>query len=383
MEIFYDNKRYYPYLCINNASDEQLKKVVTYLKNTNLAPTKFYTDPKYSASDGISYSYMFKLPFVDDNRAKPSLESINELLNEFVTNKKEPLKTDDSFVNKELSSFIESEKKYLNQIKTLLDSERIILETDKEFFREQLDKLGKLTKSLQQENNRIIDFFGNISSKISEDIDNLIKKQSLNSGELKALQSNIEKKEQLLNERELNIKKIEKDFTTREKDFEQYKLEQEKNFKERIDSLRASNIGLNISEENQNEDSLKKIKILIMGDSAVNKSEIIKIFKETFEKNIELTLPNSAINIPTTNYEKMKNINILNYFKKDFDYIILGPRPHSMKGVDLKKGPQALKREYGLKAELRLDNINPLSKNKLGDWALEFSDDWITKNNSN
>ncbi|MBZ0328284.1 MAG: hypothetical protein K8F54_11805 [Altibacter sp.] len=380
MQIFYDNKRYYPYLCINDASDEQLKKIVAHLKNANLAPKKFYTDPKYSASDGVSYSYMFKLPFTDDKITKPSSESINELLNEFITNKKESKKADDSVINKELSIFIESEKKYLNQIKTLLDSERIILETDKEFFREQLDKLGKLTKSLQQENNRIIDFFGSISSKISEDIDNLFKKKSLDSEELKVLQSNIEKKEQLLIERELNIKKIEKDFATREKDFEQYKLEQEKNFKERIDSIRASNIGLNISEENQNEDTLKKIKILIIGGSTVNKSGIIKIFKETFERNIELTLPNSSIIVPTTDYDKMKNINILNYFKKDFDYIILGPRPHSMKGIDLKKGPVTLKKEYKLKANIFSDNNSKLSRNKLEELALQISIDWKSKN---
>lgn len=380
MQIFYDNKRYYPYLCINNASDEQLKKVVSHLKNANLAPKKFYTDPKYAASDGVNYSFMFKLPFIDEKITKPTLESINEILNEFVTDKNVTKKNEEINVNEDLSSFIKSEKKYLNQIKTLLDSERIILETDKEFFREQLDKLGKLTKSLQQENNRIIDFFGNISSKISEDIDSLFKKQTLDSEELKTLQSSIEQKEQLLHERELNIKKIEKSLSKREKDFEEYKLEQEKNFKERIDSLRASNIGLTTSEENQNEDLLKKIKILIIGESKVNKSEIIKIFKETFEKNIELSLPNSSIVVPTTNYDKMKNINILNYFKKEFDYIVLGPRPHSMKGVNLKKGPIALKREYGLKAEIRLDNVNPLSKNKLEEWALEFSNDWITKN---
>lgn len=53
-----------------------------------------------------------------------------------------------------------------------------------------------------------------------------------------------------------------------------------------------------------------------MGESKLTKSDIQKLFKESFEKNIEVSLPNSAIVVPTTDYNKMKNINVMNYLKR-------------------------------------------------------------------
>lgn len=51
-----------------------------------------------------------------------------------------------------------------------------------------------------------------------------------------------------------------------------------------------------------------------------------------------------------------------------------------MKGIDIKKGPSTVKKEFNLKGMIYSNNDNPLSKNELQELAIKISNDWLNKN---
>lgn len=396
MKVYYDDKRYYPYLCINDASNHQLKELVNKLKQISLEPVRYYSDPKYPASDNIRYRHVFKLPFTDNRIKKPNKKEIEVAIqsllgvennvpqnlvtkdNQEVFSQVDPISSnsDQNQIEKDFIEFVKSEKEYLGQLKSILETERVILQTDKEFFKEQLDKLGKISKDLQKEKNNLVEYFDSIGSKFTADIDQLIKKQTLENDDIEQLRSTLLKKEELINEKEKNIRKREKDFEAQQKDFEEYKVEQERNFKERVDSLNALNFGFK-QEDQTDKEKLESVKILVIGQSSLTKKEIQNIFMETFDKNIEVQIPMNSIEVPTTDYEKMKNVNIKNYFKNDkFNYMLFGPRPHSMKGINLRKSPITIVKEFNLKAKIFVENDKELSRNVIEEFAKNISENW-------
>ena len=383
MKFYYDTKTYYPYLCFKETSEGELKKLVVHLSSNNLQPNKYYTAPKYPASDGISYDYLFRLPF-DENIAKPSHQKVSAIMDEFL------LKINTPFVKEEVKSetvellqFLQSERRNLKQIKSMLTSERKILDQDKTFFATQMDNLNKLAKTLREENTKIVQSFDSLGSKLNNEIDKLFSKKEFQSEDMQRLQESLNEREKRIKEREKITFELQKELLKQEKDFEKYREKQEKIYVERVESLKAEVLGITQDVEQIDANPFSNLKILILGKSMIQKNEIMECFQQAFFKNFDLDLPVNCLDIPTLNYDEVKNINIAKKLKPNkFDYIIFGPRPHSLKGVDLKKGIPTLKKDWNLKAIIRDEPDKALSKSLISELSISIANDWKHRFNS-
>lgn len=391
MEYYYDSNLVYPYLCLKGIEYTDLGEIVELLKENNLNPTKFYGDPKYPASNGVLYKYLFRLPFVKVNSnsaVKPDKETIDRLME----GTRGGIKTED-FVTNGIYKAERLEKGRLllalNNLKTevkFLRSEREAMKTDREFFKGQIKSLYELTTNLKKENNRVELFFEQFSSTIRDEI----KSVGLNQGNVKEALLKLERDEKRLKDKEGNLNKFEIELKEREKNFEVYraqeveKLEEERidwedACKERVDDIRALHIGV-IPEESYNPDPFYGLKILVVGKSNMTENDIVKVIKNGFSENFQKPLPKKHITVDKIEYVKLKHSAFIDKIKSTkYNYVVVGPHPHSTVGGNIKKSISTMVKDEGLDIMVKQSHKNSISKSALRNWVKEFVEDWAKK----
>ncbi|MCC7532643.1 MAG: hypothetical protein IT246_01745 [Bacteroidia bacterium] len=373
MNHYYDTKLVYPYICLSDISETELKQLISFLKKSGFNVNKFYEKPQYPASNNIKYDFLLRLDFSDSStKTKPEKNKIDDLINEFQDSQK-------VIQEKEQNNegIFESDKKYFDQIRLFLDSERRIIELDKQFIKEQLGTINQISNNLQKEYERIFSFNSNYNMKLNEDIVSLIKTKSIDDKQLMDLKDKLSEKENLLaqKENELNIKI--KEVENEKERIENYKASLEDEYKSMITQIRNEKLGIQTNEE----DSIQNLRILIFGESKIRSNEIYEIFNKEFIKQFEEELNRKCIEVHNTEYKKTKNSNIINkILLNNYDYIIIGPHDHSIKGKNAKKSFKTLKKERNLKAfiyEQLEDPLNPkvikeLAERIIKNWDEEF-----------
>ncbi|MDM9630231.1 hypothetical protein [Robiginitalea aurantiaca] len=395
MKLYYDIERYYPYLCISDASEEALKEVVNRLRSNDLEPIKFYTNPKHPASDGNYYTTLFRLPFADEKKLiKPPKDLLRKIFQESEkVSPPEPQEKESKEVSNGFNDLLTAEKRYLEEIREILNNQRNVLEKDKEYFKEQLSSLENLMTRTQEESNKMLKHFSTISKNLSVDISGLINKKNLNYEELNELNLKLSEKERVINESENSIQRLQEDL---EKQKEYYKerieeverksreelTEAKREYQKNIQIINAKNLDLPESTTKSTPDELiKELNLYVLGHSSLTRADIRKIFQNVFEEKLNVQLPKSNIHVAATNYEKIKSIPVLNHIKGNkYDYLIFGPRPHSSKGWDIKQSPVTIRKNLKLTGKFIVENDKPLSKSFFESKANDILSQWIEEN---
>lgn len=369
MNHYYDTKLVYPYICLSDISETELKQLISFLKKSGFNVNKFYEKPQYPASNNIKYDFLLRLDFSDSStKTKPEKNKIDDLINEFQNSQK-------VIQEKEQNNegIFESDKKYFDQIRLFLDSERRIIELDKQFIKEQLGTINQISNNLQKEYERIFSFNSNYNMKLNEDIVSLIKTKSIDDKQLMDLKDKLSEKENLLaqKENELNIKI--KEVENEKERIENYKASLEDEYKSMITQIRNEKLGIQTNEE----DSIQNLRILIFGESKIRSNEIYEIFNKEFIKQFEEKLNRKCIEVHNTEYKKTKNSNIIDkILLNNYDYIIIGPHDHSIKGKNAKKSFKTLKKERNLKAFIYEQLKDPLNSEVIKELAERIIKNW-------
>ena len=371
MNLFYDTKPFYPYICITSSNEKEIQELIQHLQKENISVTKFYEKPKYPASDGITYDYLLRISFKSSqSKEKPDKELIERIFKTFRSKntKKE------TNISEEHEKLLESDRKHFKQVRRFLNSERKILELDKQFFKEQLESLNKITLNLKKENNRVLKFIETYNNKVSDEISSLINNNSFDNNELKILEEKLSEKDKTLKKKESLIKAKEKELEEIKKSNENYREELEKEYQSLIKGIRDISLGINASEE---EDSIQDLRILIFGNCKLKFEEIFEIFNKTFFQTFGENLDKKCIEAKYLDYKSIKNSDINKKIKQDkYDYIIVGQHDHSTKGKNSNHSYTRFIKDNNLKAIVNEDYDNPINKEKLTELSINIVSDW-------
>ncbi|EAR16639.1 hypothetical protein [Robiginitalea biformata] len=391
MQYYYDTQPYYPYICLNDTTQDELKSLVAFLDKEGLKPTKFYSDPKYPASNGTRYRYLFRLPFVKTKtgeHAKPDSSKVQEMLDMFMSLRDQSNHLAEGKTKS--NSVSASEVNYLKQVIgslqseiTRFQSERKMLESDKSFLKSQMVNLEKITHVHYQENQKIIASLSGLSDKLSADIDGLLGKSGANSMDMDKLLASVKKREETLKEREKKAFELEKEVLKaherleeleklKKEEFEERERILEEDYRRRVDELRASDFGID-KQDDSFEDPYDGLQILCTGATSLASNDITKVIGEEFDRIFSKWLSKKHIEIvPEYN---IKNSNVLQKIKSGkYNYVILGPIPHSNKGGNAKQSVDNLTKDLDTKIFTNYDC--QLSKNFIKSCAKESAELW-------
>lgn len=370
MKLFYDTRPVYPYICISGTNEEKIQEFIKYLKEKDIIVTKFYEKPKYPASDGITYDYLLRINFEHpDKRIKPEVSKINLIFSDFIKQNEKVKKKED------YSELIENERKYFKQIRTFLNSERKIFDLDRQFFKEQLEKLNLIINNLKTENNKVAKFLENYNDKVTNEIRNIINNKSFDNQYIKNLEKKLSEKEKSLKEKENELKKREQDLDNIKQDYNDYREKLDRQYQSLVNDIR--NISLGIDNSDETDDSIQDLKILIFGESNLTSSEIYEIFNEVFFQTFGEDLSKKCLEADLLDYRSIKNSNINKKIKQDkYDYIVVGQHDHSTKGKNSKQSYINFVKENKLKAIVSEDYNSKLNKEKLSELAKNIINHW-------
>lgn len=368
MKYFYDTSKFFPYLCLSEITKDGIKSLVGYIREKGIMVNKFYEQPKYPASNGITYQFLLRLGFT--NNEKPKSSFVEDIINSFLTqvqksaNVKKPSKTD-----------FEVEKEYIEHVRHFVDTERKIIEIDKGFIREQIEYLNRLSTNLQVEYDRIINFRNNYSDSLSNEIKELIKNSSNSNEENKLIEEKLTQKENLLSEKEKELDLLKSELVEQRTNFDLYIREREEEYASNIRFF--ANQELLGKHEPAEDDSIQSIKVLVFGDSKLNQKQIFEIFNQEFQNKFFEPLEKTAVDAIYLSYKEPKNSNIIDRILKDkYDYIIVGPHDHSIKGKDAKKSFRQFIKDNNLKAIVNEENNKTLGKDHIQNLAEQIITNW-------
>src|SRR5690606_33481419 len=115
-------------------------------------------------------------------------------------------------------------------------------------------------------------------------------------------------------------------------DLDDYREELQEEYKSLVRKIREISLGVNVDEGQ----SHQNFKILIFGETKMKMPDIYDIFNSKFIRAFEDELSKKCIDARLLSYDKIKNSNLVNKIKRDkYDYIIVGPHPHSIRGKDI------------------------------------------------
>jgi len=185
-------------------------------------------------------------------------------------------------------------------------------------------------------------------------------------------------KQELLNKREKELSSLKDELNKQILSFKSKEEELEEKYIKRVEELRNIVLGDTFNEESN---SIQDLKILIIGDSVLNKDDIYRIFNERFIKMFDESLNKKCINASFLNYNNIKNSNIIKKIKKDtYDFIIIGQQPHSIKGKNSNHSYKRFIQEHDLKAEVFEQYNMTINKRAIEEYANIIIEKWADIN---
>lgn len=405
MNIFYDDKFFYSYFCFSEYNETEIKIFSNILNKHSIQVLKLYDNPRYPASDKNMYAFLMQINFKNPAlKEKFTQEEIQKIIEEYflekdkLSQKLDNQKIENDFLLKVKSEFtyIEIIKSFLEKEKESLILEKKIIDNDKKLLKTQIKNLNTLSENLISENQKIQNLLIQNAKKLSKDISKIVEKKNFSEADLSNLNENLKQKQNELLLREQSLAQQELEFLNILKDKEEYftNLEEllhnkelefkekeqalEENYHKNLQELKSAYLGLN---DNLRNEPAQNLRIGVFGDSHLNSTQIFDIFNNIFRKQFGFELEKYTIESSLLSYDECKNINISNKFLSNkFDYIIIGPMPHSQKGKELNKHWRTFFKESNLKGQVfTTKNNTSLSKSDFDFFANTIIDDWKNK----
>jgi len=122
-------------------------------------------------------------------------------------------------------------------------------------------------------------------------------------------------------------------------------------------------------------------KILIYGVSSINKMEIIQMIKNKLSVSYNIELKDSDFSVLISNKKsELKNTSPAEQLKSGmFDYLIVGPHPHSVKGKNIKHSWQLFLETKKIQTKAFEIYHKPLSKARVLVVANKIGEEWFNK----
>ena len=405
MKIFYDDKFFYSYLCFSEYNETEIKIFSNILNKHSVQVLKLYDNPRYPASDKNMYAFLMQINFKNpESKEKFSQEEIQIIIDEYFMEKDvlsvkiDTHKIENDFLLKVKSEFtyIEIIKSFLEKEKESLILEKKIIDNDKKLLKTQIKNLNTLSENLISENQKIQNLLIQNTKKLTKDISKIVEKKNVSEVDLSNLNESLKQKqnelilrEESLAQQELEFLNILKDkeeyfsnleelFHDKEQEFKDKEQALELNYQKNLQELKSAYLGLN---DNLRNEPALNLRIGVFGDSHMNSVQIFDIFNNVFRKQFGFELEKYTIESSLLSYDDCKNIDIANKFKSDkFDYIIIGPMPHSQKGKELNKQWRTFFKENNLKGQVfTTKNNTSLSKSDFDFFANIIIEDWKNK----
>lgn len=366
MKLYYDLKPVYPYICLGEINEQELKQFISFIKSKGISIIKFYEKPKYPASDGITYDFLLRINYANpEKRIKPEKSTIENIFSEFKGIKK---------TANTQNQVLEEEKNYFKQIRTFLNSERKIFELDRQFFKEQLETLNKISSNLKKENTRIFKFIDDYNNKITNEITQIVNNKNFNNEDIKLLENKLSEKEKAIKKKENDLKEKENELEVIKNDYDDYREKLNKEYSSMIKDIRNLNYGIDAQKD---EDSIQDLRILVFGNSKLTSKKIYEIFNEIFFKTFGEDLDKKCLEANLLDYKKIKNSNINRKIKQDkYDYIIAGQHDHSTKGKNSKHSYVRFAKDNNLKAIVSEQYDSPFNTELLTELANTTIKNW-------
>ena len=405
MKIFYDDKFFYSYLCFSEYNETEIKIFSNILNKHSVQVLKLYDNPRYPASDKNMYAFLMQINFKNpESKEKFSQEEIQKIIDEYFMEKDVlSLKIDTHKIENDFLLKVKSEFTYIEIIKSFLEKEKEslilekkIIDNDKKLLKTQIKNLNTLSENLISENQKIQNLLIQNTKKLTKDISKIVEKKNVSEVDLSNLNESLKQKqnelilrEESLAQQELEFLNILKDkeeyfsnleelFHDKEQEFKDKEQALELNYQKNLQELKSAYLGLN---DNLRNDPALNLRIGVFGDSHMNSVQIFDIFNNVFRKQFGFELEKYTIESSLLSYDDCKNIDIANKFKSDkFDYIIIGPMPHSQKGKELNKQWRTFFKENNLKGQVFTTQKNAsLSKSDFDFFANIIIEDWKNK----
>lgn len=405
MKIFYDDKFFYSYLCFSEYNETEIKIFSNILNKHSVQVLKLYDNPRYPASDKNMYAFLMQINFKNpESKEKFSQEEIQKIIDEYFMEKDVlSLKIDTHKIENDFLLKVKSEFTYIEIIKSFLEKEKEslilekkIIDNDKKLLKTQIKNLNTLSENLISENQKIQNLLIQNTKKLTKDISKIVEKKNVSEVDLSNLNESLKQKqnelilrEESLAQQELEFLNILKDkeeyfsnleelFHDKEQEFKDKEQALELNYQKNLQELKSAYLGLN---DNLRNEPALNLRIGVFGDSHMNSVQIFDIFNNVFRKQFGFELEKYTIESSLLSYDDCKNIDIANKFKSDkFDYIIIGPMPHSQKGKELNKQWRTFFKENNLKGQVFTTQKNAsLSKSDFDFFANIIIEDWKNK----
>ena len=405
MKIFYDDKFFYSYLCFSEYNETEIKIFSNILNKHSVQVLKLYDNPRYPASDKNMYAFLMQINFKNpESKEKFSQEEIQIIIDEYFMEKDVlSLKIDTHKIENDFLLKVKSEFTYIEIIKSFLEKEKEslilekkIIDNDKKLLKTQIKNLNTLSENLISENQKIQNLLIQNTKKLTKDISKIAEKKNVSEVDLSNLNESLKQKqnelilrEESLAQQELEFLNILKDkeeyfsnleelFHDKEQEFKDKEQALELNYQKNLQELKSAYLGLN---DNLRNEPALNLRIGVFGDSHMNSVQIFDIFNNVFRKQFGFELEKYTIESSLLSYDDCKNIDIANKFKSDkFDYIIIGPMPHSQKGKELNKQWRTFFKENNLKGQVFTTKNNAsLSKSEFDFFANIIIEDWKNK----
>lgn len=405
MKIFYDDKFFYSYLCFSEYNETEIKIFSNILNKHSVQVLKLYDNPRYPASDKNMYAFLMQINFKNpESKEKFSQEEIQIIIDEYFMEKDVlSLKIDTHKIENDFLLKVKSEFTYIEIIKSFLEKEKEslilekkIIDNDKKLLKTQIKNLNTLSENLISENQKIQNLLIQNTKKLTKDISKIVEKKNVSEVDLSNLNESLKQKqnelilrEESLAQQELEFLNILKDkeeyfsnleelFHDKEQEFKDKEQALELNYQKNLQELKSAYLGLN---DNLRNEPALNLRIGVFGDSHMNSVQIFDIFNNVFRKQFGFELEKYTIESSLLSYDDCKNIDIANKFKSDkFDYIIIGPMPHSQKGKELNKQWRTFFKENNLKGQVFTTKNNAsLSKSEFDFFANIIIEDWKNK----
>lgn len=404
MKIFYDNHFFYSYICFSKYDEQEIQLFIDLLKSRGIEVLRIYNPPRYPASDGEMYAFLLQISYKDPSKKeKYSTEEINTIIKDFYSRRSAPMeRTQDRKDENEFLTVLKNEFNYINTLKVFLESERKILiadrkiiENDKKLAKTQLKELTGLTANLQKETAKIQEIIVKNSEKLSKDIASVLDKKDVSYKELLALNEQLIEKEKTLKETEKTIRSqerefnailqekyeyfesLEDDFALRQLALKEKEDQLELQHQERYNELRATFVDAYTPSVS---DPAQDLRVLIIGSSSLDSRQIYQVFNSHYREAFNFPLENHVIDSQYLDYDEVKGVDIAQKLKSNkYDYVIIGPMPHSIKGKEESKNWKTFFRDNNLKGIPFTSMAKTLSKSEFDHLAKTIVADWQSK----
>jgi hypothetical protein len=123
-------------------------------------------------------------------------------------------------------------------------------------------------------------------------------------------------------------------------------------------------------------------RIIIYGISKLEKNEIFKILYERLLVSFNIKIKKSDVTIITSNtMDELRKMSPAESLKTGkYDYIIVAPHPHSVKGKNIKHNWERFLSIRNIRTKVLDNHKKPLSKELLNSYALEIGHDLFSLN---